>query len=125
MFFQPRYVAKSNSDFIVNLGQAFFFVLVVMLAFAGWRLAVIVGVLAIPGVAVVGALAGVARGLNRPALAVGLDAVVVPLGTLPMVLLAGDSVAFPFPHLTLPTISSVLLFLAPRPLNKPHVLVGQ
>jgi O-antigen/teichoic acid export membrane protein len=59
---------------------------------AGLGATVIVGVLAIPGVAVVGALAGVARGLNRPALAVGLDAVVVPLGTLPMVLLAGDSV---------------------------------
>lgn len=60
---------------------------------AGLGATVIVGVLAIPGVAVVGALAGVARGLNRPSLAVSLDAVVVPLGTLPMVLLAGDSVA--------------------------------
>lgn len=45
MFYQPKYVAKSINDFVVNLGQSFFFVLVVMLLFAGWRLAVIVGVL--------------------------------------------------------------------------------
>ncbi|MFT5105675.1 MAG: multidrug efflux pump subunit AcrB [Pseudoalteromonas tetraodonis] len=45
MFYQPKYVSKSINDFVVNLGQAFFFVLVVMLLFAGWRLAVIVGVL--------------------------------------------------------------------------------
>lgn len=45
MFFQPKYVAKSVSDFLVNLGQAFFFVVLVMLLFAGWRIAVVVGVL--------------------------------------------------------------------------------
>ncbi len=45
MFFQPVYVAKSVSDFLVNLGQAFFFVVLVMFLFAGWRIAVVVGVL--------------------------------------------------------------------------------
>ena len=52
MFYQPQYVAKSIRDFIVNLGQAFFFVILVMLLFAGWRLAVIVGVLVPSAVAV-------------------------------------------------------------------------
>ena len=33
------------SDFLVNLGQAFFFVVLVMFLFAGWRIAVVVGVL--------------------------------------------------------------------------------
>ncbi|MEM1294604.1 MAG: efflux RND transporter permease subunit, partial [Verrucomicrobiota bacterium] len=45
MFFQPEYVDKSVSDFLVNLGQAFFFVVIVMLLFAGWRIATIVGLL--------------------------------------------------------------------------------
>ncbi|MEM7387167.1 MAG: efflux RND transporter permease subunit, partial [Verrucomicrobiota bacterium] len=45
MFYQPVYVAASINDFIVNLGQAFFFVVLVMLLFAGWRFAVIVSVL--------------------------------------------------------------------------------
>ena len=45
MFYQPQYVARSISNFVSNLGQAFFFVVLVMLLFAGWRLAVIVGVL--------------------------------------------------------------------------------
>ncbi|MEM7014049.1 MAG: efflux RND transporter permease subunit, partial [Verrucomicrobiota bacterium] len=45
MFYQPVYVNKSIQDFLVNLGQAFFFVIVVMWLFAGWRLAMIVGVL--------------------------------------------------------------------------------
>jgi multidrug efflux pump subunit AcrB len=45
MFFQPKYVGKSIRDFLVNLGQAFIFVVIVMLLFAGWRLATIVGVL--------------------------------------------------------------------------------
>ncbi len=45
MFFQPEYVDASIAAFLVNLGQAFFFVVLVMLLFAGWRLAVIVGVL--------------------------------------------------------------------------------
>ncbi|MDG2123675.1 MAG: efflux RND transporter permease subunit, partial [Verrucomicrobiales bacterium] len=45
MFYQPKYVAKSIDNFLVNLGQAFFFVVVVMLLFAGWRLAMIVGLL--------------------------------------------------------------------------------
>ncbi|MDF1754469.1 MAG: efflux RND transporter permease subunit [Verrucomicrobiales bacterium] len=45
MFFQPQYVEKSIYDFVVNLGQAFFFVVLVMLLFAGWRIAMIVGVL--------------------------------------------------------------------------------
>jgi len=45
MFYQPQYVDKSISDFIVNLGQAFFFVILVMYLFAGFRLALIVGIL--------------------------------------------------------------------------------
>lgn len=45
MFFQPQYVDKSIGDFIVNLGQAFFFVVLVMFLFAGIRLALIVGIL--------------------------------------------------------------------------------
>lgn len=45
MFYQPTYVTKSINDFIVNLGQAFFFVVAVMLLFAGVRIALIVGVL--------------------------------------------------------------------------------
>lgn len=45
MFFQPVYVSKSINDFVVNLGQAFFFVVVVMYLFAGLRMALIVGVL--------------------------------------------------------------------------------
>jgi multidrug efflux pump subunit AcrB len=45
MFYQPQYVAKSIQDFIVNLGQAFGFVLLIMFVFAGWRIALIVGVL--------------------------------------------------------------------------------
>ncbi len=45
MFFQPIYVSKSINDFVVNLGQAFFFVVVVMFLFAGLRMALIVGVL--------------------------------------------------------------------------------
>ncbi|MEM7600168.1 MAG: efflux RND transporter permease subunit [Verrucomicrobiota bacterium] len=45
MFFQPIYVDASVANFFVNLGQAFFFVLLVMLLFSGWRLAVIVGLL--------------------------------------------------------------------------------
>ncbi len=45
MFFQPVYVSKSINDFVVNLGQAFFFVVVVMFLFAGLRMALIVGVL--------------------------------------------------------------------------------
>jgi len=45
MFYQPEYVDKSIKDFIVNLGQAFFFVVVVMFLFAGWRIAMVVGLL--------------------------------------------------------------------------------
>ncbi|MEM6911917.1 MAG: efflux RND transporter permease subunit [Verrucomicrobiota bacterium] len=45
MFYQPIYVNASINNFIENLGQAFFFVVLVMLLFAGWRLAVIVGAL--------------------------------------------------------------------------------
>jgi multidrug efflux pump subunit AcrB len=45
MFYQPKYVDKSIGDFIVNLGQAFFFVILVMCLFAGLRLALIVGIL--------------------------------------------------------------------------------
>lgn len=45
MFYQPQYVEKSVNDFLVNLGQAFVFVILVMLLFAGWRLALIVGFL--------------------------------------------------------------------------------
>ena len=45
MFYQPTYVEASIQNFVVNLGQAFFFVVVVMFLFAGLRLALIVGVL--------------------------------------------------------------------------------
>ena len=45
MFFQPIYVSKSIKDFLVNLGQAFTFVVVVMFLFAGLRIALIVGIL--------------------------------------------------------------------------------
>ena len=45
MFYQPEYVSRSIDDFLVNLGQAFFFVVLVMFVFAGWRIALIVGVL--------------------------------------------------------------------------------
>lgn len=45
MFYQPEYVAKSVNDFVINLGQAFFFVVIVMLLFAGWRISIIVGIL--------------------------------------------------------------------------------
>ncbi|MEM9159591.1 MAG: efflux RND transporter permease subunit [Verrucomicrobiota bacterium] len=45
MFYQPIYVDKSIDDFIENLGQAFFFVVIVMFLFAGIRIALIVGVL--------------------------------------------------------------------------------
>ena len=45
VFFQPQYVSKSISDFLVNLGQAFFFVVLVMLIFAGVRISLVVGVL--------------------------------------------------------------------------------
>ncbi len=45
MFYQPTYVSKSINDFIENLGQAFFFVVVVMFLFAGLRIALIVGLL--------------------------------------------------------------------------------
>ena len=45
MFFQPVYVSKSIQDFLVNLGQAFTFVVFVMFLFAGLRIALIVGIL--------------------------------------------------------------------------------
>jgi len=45
VFFQPEYVSASINDFLVNLGQAFFFVVLVMLLFAGLRLSLVVGVL--------------------------------------------------------------------------------
>ena len=45
VFFQPEYVSQSISSFLVNLGQAFFFVVLVMLLFAGVRIALVVGVL--------------------------------------------------------------------------------
>ena len=45
VFFQPQYVEKSINDFLVNLIQAFVFVVIVMLLFAGWRLSLIVGFL--------------------------------------------------------------------------------
>ncbi|MEO0445164.1 MAG: efflux RND transporter permease subunit [Verrucomicrobiota bacterium] len=45
MFYQPVYVEKSIRDFIENLGQAFFFVILVMFLFAGWRISLVVGVL--------------------------------------------------------------------------------
>ncbi|MCZ6672368.1 MAG: efflux RND transporter permease subunit [Verrucomicrobia bacterium] len=45
MFYQPIYVSKSIRDFIINLGQAFTFVVVVMFLFAGLRIALIVGIL--------------------------------------------------------------------------------
>ena len=45
MFYQPEYVSASVQSFLVNLAQAFAFVVIVMLLFAGWRIAIIVGVL--------------------------------------------------------------------------------
>ncbi|MEM7260492.1 MAG: efflux RND transporter permease subunit, partial [Planctomycetota bacterium] len=45
VFLQPEYVDASIQAFIVNLGQAFFFVAIVMWLFAGWRIAAIVAVL--------------------------------------------------------------------------------
>ncbi len=45
VFFQPKYVAKSIRDFVINLGQAFGFVAFVMLLFAGWRIALVVAML--------------------------------------------------------------------------------
>ena len=45
MFYQPTYVSKSINDFLVNLGQAFTFVVIVMFLFAGVRIALIVGIL--------------------------------------------------------------------------------
>ena len=45
MFYQPLYVDKSIHDFVINLAQAFGFVLLVMFLFAGWRIALIVGIL--------------------------------------------------------------------------------
>ncbi len=45
MFYQPEYVNASVTSFVVNLGQAFFFVVLVMLLFAGWRISLIVGIL--------------------------------------------------------------------------------
>ncbi len=45
MFFQPEYISKSVNSFVVNLGQAFFFVVLVMLLFAGWRISIVVGIL--------------------------------------------------------------------------------
>lgn len=44
-FFQPRYVDQSVQDFLTNLLQAFIFVALVMLVFAGWRISAIVAVL--------------------------------------------------------------------------------
>ncbi len=45
MFYQPTYVSASVTAFMVNLAQAFGFVVLVMLAFTGARIAAIVGVL--------------------------------------------------------------------------------
>ncbi|MFT5042502.1 MAG: multidrug efflux pump subunit AcrB [Hyphomicrobiaceae bacterium] len=45
MFFQPKYVNASVENFLVNLVEAFLFVVFVMFLFAGWRIAMIVGVL--------------------------------------------------------------------------------
>ncbi len=45
VFFQPEYVDKSIQDFLVNLGQAFSFVALVMFLFAGWRVAFVVAIL--------------------------------------------------------------------------------
>ena len=45
VFYQPEYVGQSISSFLVNLAQAFFFVVLVMLLFAGMRIALVVGIL--------------------------------------------------------------------------------
>ncbi|MEM9282925.1 MAG: efflux RND transporter permease subunit [Verrucomicrobiota bacterium] len=45
IFFQPEYVTATIDNFISNLGQAFFFVVLVMFLFAGFRIALVVGVL--------------------------------------------------------------------------------
>lgn len=44
-FYQPQYVDQSIRSFLVNLGQAFGFVALVMFLFAGWRIATIVAIL--------------------------------------------------------------------------------
>lgn len=44
-FFQPKYVNESVRNFLINLGQSFSFVAVIMLFFAGWRIALIVAIL--------------------------------------------------------------------------------
>ncbi len=43
--YQPKYVDRSIRDFTSNLGQAFFFVVVVMLIFCGLRMGLIAGLL--------------------------------------------------------------------------------
>lgn len=45
IFYQPRYVQASIQSFVVNLGQAFGFVALVMLLFAGFRIAMVVSIL--------------------------------------------------------------------------------
>lgn len=45
MFYQPIYVTSSINAFIINLIEAFLFVLVIMLLFSGIRLALLVGIL--------------------------------------------------------------------------------
>jgi multidrug efflux pump subunit AcrB len=43
--FQPAFVERSVKEFMVNLGEAFFFVVIVMLLFAGLRMGLIAGLL--------------------------------------------------------------------------------
>ncbi len=43
--YQPKFVSRSINDFMVNLGEAFVFVVAVMLLFAGLRLGLVVGAL--------------------------------------------------------------------------------
>tara|TARA_R110002096_G_scaffold4501_47_gene21369 strand:+ start:364 stop:3414 length:3051 start_codon:yes stop_codon:yes gene_type:complete len=79
MFFQPEYVAKSVNDFVVNLGQAFFFVVIVMLLFAGWRISIIVGILVPSAILIAFAL--------MPSLGIALEtmsiaALIIALGLL-------------------------------------------
>jgi len=46
--YQPKYVTRQINSFMGNLGQAFFFVVIVMLLFCGMRMGLIAGVL-VPG----------------------------------------------------------------------------
>ena len=74
----------------------------------------LVGIAVVPAVAVVGSLGGVARGVDRPTLAVAIDAVVVPLGTLPMLFLAGSSTGALAGHAAIWSLVAIVGFVVVR-----------